>query len=91
MQVVFSPCLPQDTCLYVVTQSGLRGVDKSGITQLQDHMQYVQNRQVDKQKMRQPLPAQQIVLPPQLADSGKIHNLSQQGTTVATGVFAATF
>ena len=29
MQVVFSPCLPQETCLYLVTQSGLQGIDKA--------------------------------------------------------------
>ena len=29
MQVVFSPCLPQDSCLYVVSQSGLQGIDPS--------------------------------------------------------------
>ena len=33
MQVVFSPCLPPDTCLFVVTQHGLHGVDNSKITQ----------------------------------------------------------
>ena len=27
MQVVFSPCLPQDSCLYIVSQSGLQGID----------------------------------------------------------------
>ena len=27
MQIVFSPCLPQDSCLYVVSQQGLQGVD----------------------------------------------------------------
>jgi len=31
MQVVFSPCLPQDTCLYVVTQTGLKGVDNASV------------------------------------------------------------
>ena len=31
MQVVFSPCLPQDTCLYVVTQTGLKGVDNARV------------------------------------------------------------
>lgn len=29
MQVVFSPCLPQHSCLYVVSQSGLQGIDPS--------------------------------------------------------------
>lgn len=94
MQVVFSPCLPQDTCLCVVTQSGLQGIYKSSITQ--DHEQYVQNRQVDKQMVRQPLPAQQPLMPSLLAgDSGQfhenLHDPSKQGTTVATGVFAANF
>ena len=27
MQVAFSPCLPQDSCLYVVSQQGLQGID----------------------------------------------------------------
>ena len=27
MQIVFSPCLPQDSCLYVVSQQGLQGID----------------------------------------------------------------
>lgn len=27
MQVVFSPCLPQDSCLYVVSQGGLEGIN----------------------------------------------------------------
>ena len=31
MQVVFSPCLPQSSCLYIVAQNGLQGVDKAGI------------------------------------------------------------
>ena len=31
MQVVFSPCVPQDTCLYVVAQNGLQGVDNASI------------------------------------------------------------
>ncbi len=31
MQVVFSPYLPQDTCLYVVTQTGLKGVDNASV------------------------------------------------------------
>lgn len=32
MQVVFSPCLPQDTCLYVVTQTGVKGVDNASVS-----------------------------------------------------------
>lgn len=31
MQVVFSPCLPQDTCLYIVTQTGLKGMDHASV------------------------------------------------------------
>ena len=31
MQIVFSPCLPQDTCLYVVGQFGLHGIDRASI------------------------------------------------------------
>ena len=38
MQVVFSPCLPQETCLYVVRQSGLRGIDHASIQLHTQHM-----------------------------------------------------
>lgn len=93
MQVVFSPCLPPDTCLFVVTQHGLQGVDNSKITQeRQDHT----HRYVDRQMARHPLAAQQPGLqPPGVGGDAMPQNIAeavhlhQQGATLATGVFAA--
>ncbi len=51
MQVVFSPCLPQDTCLYVVTQTGLKGVDNASVGFAQ--RQGLDNRQ--QQHIQKPL------------------------------------
>lgn len=87
MQVVFSPCLPPDTCLFVVTQSGLQGVNNSKV--IQGH----QDREghTDKQLMQQPSSEQQSVLQIQGNDTMPqydSHTLPQQ-RTLATGVFAA--
>ncbi|KAL3154285.1 hypothetical protein ABBQ32_013775 [Trebouxia sp. C0010 RCD-2024] len=87
MQVVFSPCLPPETCLFVVTQSGLQGVNNSRVYQgHQDHEGYT-----DRQLMQQSFPEQQSVLQPQGNDTMPqyvSHTLPQQ-RTLATGVFAA--
>lgn len=47
MQVVFSPCLPQGTCLYVVTQKGLRGVDNASIGSGQLHRSNARSEQAE--------------------------------------------
>ena len=92
MQVVFSPCLPPDTCLFVVTQNGLQGIDNSEISQgCQEH---AHGWHVDKQRLRQPLSAQQPVLRPQGDGGGAMsqyvpQGVSQHRATLATGVFAA--
>ena len=92
MQVVFSPCLPPDICLFVVTQHGLQGVDNSKTAQeRQDHTHH---RYVDKQMVRHPLAAQQPDLqPPGVGDDAMPQNVAeavcQHGATLATGVFAA--
>lgn len=90
MQVVFSPCLPPDTCLFVVTQHGLQGVNNSKVTQgCQDHTY------VGAQMMRQPLSAKQPDLPPGGGGVATLQHVPeavfQQGTglSLATGVFAA--
>ena len=90
MQVVFSPCLPPETCLFVVTQHALQGVDNSKVTQgCQDHTH------VTAQMMRQPLSAKQPDLPPGGGVAAVPQYVSeailQQRTalSLATGVFAA--
>lgn len=92
MQVVFSPCLPPDTCLFVVTQHGLQGVDNSKI--IQERQNHTHHRYVDKRMVRHPLAAQQPGLQPSggggdAMPQGVAEAVPQQGTTLATGVFAA--
>lgn len=50
MQVVFSPCLPQDSCFFVVTQHGLEGVDPSQLGQadIQWYHQETDSAEVDQ-------------------------------------------
>lgn len=47
MQVVFSPCLPQDSCFYVVNHHGLEGIDPSQLESgdLQHYHQEITNEQ----------------------------------------------
>lgn len=89
MQVVFSPCLPQDTCLYVVTQNGLQGIDKRTVSQA--HESSEQHLHADRQVSRQPLAVQQP-MPHSHATGGYAMPFSsqtiQQQTMLATGVFA---
>lgn len=91
MQVVFSPCLPPDTCLFVVMQHGLQGVDNSKITQeRQDHTYH---RYVDKQMVSHPLVQHPGLAPPGMGGGAMPQKVAeavhQQGATMATGVFAA--
>ena len=92
MQVVFSPCLPPDTCLFVVMQHGLQGIDNSKITQ--EHQNHTHHRYIDEQMVSHPLAAQQPSLqPPGVGDDAMPRHdaeaVHQQRAALATGVFTA--
>ena len=96
MQVVFSPCMPQDTCLYLVTQCGLQGIDKCRITESPQSQHDWESKSSDKNSMQQRTSERQPVLQPLLAENGAgpqsesayAHAASRNQNTLATGVFA---
>lgn len=92
MQVVFSPCLPPETCLFVVTQHGLQGVSNSKVTQGCQGHEYI-NAKI----MRQPLSTKRLDLLSGAGGVATAQHLSEAvfqqalgtGLSLATGVFAA--